>query len=237
LTVSRLAAPPRVHDVSLTIREGEIVGLAGLVGAGRTSAALAMVGALPAASGTVVLDGRLSAFRSPAEAITHGLAYVTEDRKGRGMFPDMTTAANLTIAHLRRFTRAGYLSRAREREAASATARRFNVRSAGLSQTAGTLSGGNQQKTLLARFLLAPCRVLILDEPTRGVDVGARAEIYALMNDLTADGLAILMITSDLPELLGMSDRIVVMRDGRAAGELMRDRATPDAVMALATGA
>ena len=236
LTVSRLAAPPRVLDVSLSIRQGEIVGLAGLVGAGRTSAALAIAGALPAASGTVDLDGRPVAFRTPAEAIAHGLAYVTEDRKGRGLFPDMTTGANLTMAHLRRFTRAGYLSPARERVAASATARRFHVRSAGLSQTAGTLSGGNQQKTLLGRFLLEPCRVLILDEPTRGVDVGARAEIYALMNELTADGLAILMISSDLPELLGMSDRVVVMRDGRAAGELTRDRATPDAVMALATG-
>ncbi len=237
LAVSRLTAPPRVRDVSLSIREGEIVGLAGLVGAGRTAAALAMAGALPAAGGTVELDGRPVVFRTPAEAIARGLAYVTEDRKGRGMFPDMTTGANLTMAYVRRFTRAGYLSPARERAAASATARRFHVRSTGLSQTAGTLSGGNQQKTLLGRFLLAPCRVLILDEPTRGVDVGARAEIYGLMNDLTADGLAILMISSDLPELLGLSDRVVVMRDGRTAGELTRDRATPDAVMALATGA
>ncbi|MCC7010542.1 MAG: sugar ABC transporter ATP-binding protein [Acidobacteria bacterium] len=236
LDVANLAAPPRFHDVSLCVRAGEIVGLAGLVGAGRTSAALALVGALPA-RGRVAIGGLAATVGSPADAIAHGIAYVTEDRKARGILPQMSTAANLTLTYLRHFTRAGFLSIAAERAAASSTASRFHVRSAGLDQPAGTLSGGNQQKALLGRFLLLPRRVVVLDEPTRGVDVGARAEIYTLMNQLTTEGLGILMISSDLPELIGMADRVVVMRQGRTVGELARGAATPDAVMAMATGA
>jgi ABC-type sugar transport system ATPase subunit len=237
LAVTHLSAPPRFYDVSLAVREGEIVGLAGLVGAGRTSAALAIVGALPATDGAITIDGHPTTCRSPSDALERGVAYITEDRQARGLFPWMSTGANLTIAHLPSMTRAGCLSPVRERAAASAAIQRFGIRAAGVTQPAGTLSGGNQQKVLLGRFLLPPCRILILDEPTRGVDVGARAEIYALMNRLTDDGLAILMISSDLTELVGMSDRIVVLRDGRTAGELPRSEASPEAVMSLATGA
>jgi ABC-type sugar transport system ATPase subunit len=183
------------------------------------------------------LGGLVRSFRSPADAISQGIAYVTEDRKTRGILPEMTTGANLTLAYLAQFTRAGLLSMPRERAAASGAATRFRIRSAGLDQRAGTLSGGNQQKALLGRFMLLPRRVVVLDEPTRGVDVGARADIYALMNTLTHDGLGVLMISSDLPELLGMSDRVVVMRAGRTVGELSRQAATPEAVMAMATGA
>jgi ribose transport system ATP-binding protein len=235
IDVKRLSAPPRFWDVSLSARRGEIVGLAGLVGAGRTSAGLAMAGALEVA-GDVSVGGVAARFRSPAEAIGRGVAYLTEDRKGRGLFPLMAAGENTTIASLGRFTRAGLLAIAAEREAAAKAAREFDVRVASLSQPASTLSGGNQQKLLLARFLMTEPRVVILDEPTRGVDVGARADIYRLMNRLTAGGLAIIMISSDLPELLGMSDRVVVMREGRVAGELARGAATPEAVMALATG-
>jgi len=236
LDVKALSAPPRFSSVSFSVRRGEIVGLAGLVGAGRTSAALAIAGALEA-RGDMYLGGTPARFSSPAEAIGHGVAYLTEDRKARGLFPLMAAGQNTTIASLVRLTRAGLLSIARDDEAASRAARDFDVRVASLSQPAATLSGGNQQKLLLARFLMTQPKVVILDEPTRGVDVGARADIYRLMNRLTAQGLAIIMISSDLPELLGMSDRVVVMREGRVTGELARGAATPEAVMALATAA
>jgi ABC-type sugar transport system ATPase subunit len=233
LDVRGLTAAPRFQNVSFTVRAGEIVGLAGLVGAGRTSAALALVGALEA-HGDVRLHDASVTVRSPAEAIDLGMAYLTEDRKGRGVFPVLSTSTNITIAFLRAFTEGGLIARAREQAAAAGAARDFDVRAASLDQAAGTLSGGNQQKMLLARFLLERRAIVILDEPTRGVDVGARAEIYALMNRLTSEGLAILMISSDLPELLGMSDRVVVMREGRVTGQLERGAATAEAVMALA---
>jgi len=234
LEVRGLSSPPRFHDVSLSVREGEIVGLAGLVGAGRTSTALAIAGAL-AATGTIELDGRTVRFRSPSAAIANGLAYVTEDRKMRGIFPAMSTEANITVTFLRAYAPHFLLRLGREKAAASHKAREFDVRAQRLTQPAATLSGGNQQKMLLARYLLKPRRLLILDEPTRGVDVGARAEIYALMNHLTAEGLAILMISSELPEVLGMADRVVVLREGRTSGALAASEATPERVMALAS--
>jgi ABC-type sugar transport system ATPase subunit len=238
LEVRGLACPPRFTDVSLTVRRGEIVGLAGLVGAGRTSVALALFGALPGVRGEVRLEGRPVRFGSPFEAIRAGLGYVTEDRRRRGLFRLLSSSANITISYLRSLARLGLLSPGRERPAAAAAAKEFDVRApAGLAQPAGTLSGGNQQKLLLARLLLRPRRLLVLDEPTRGIDVGAKAEIYALMNRLTAQGLGILMISSELPEVLGMSDRVVVMHEGRTAGELSRAQATPERVMELATGA
>jgi len=233
LDVRGLTAAGRFHDVSFTVREGEIVGLAGLVGAGRTSIGLALIGAIES-QGQMQLRGERLRPRAPADAIDRGLAYLTEDRKGRGIFAELSTSTNITIAFLRAFARSGFVSDARERDAAARAARNFDVRSATLEQPAGTLSGGNQQKMLLARYLLEPRKLVILDEPTRGVDVGARAEIYALMNRLTAEGLAILMISSDLPELIGMADRVVVMRDGRVTGEVGRSALTPEAVMALA---
>jgi ribose transport system ATP-binding protein len=182
------------------------------------------------------MGGRAVRFTSPADAIAAGLAYVTEDRKSLGIFPQMAVRENITVTYLRHFARAGLVSTQRERTAAAASARRFDVRAGSLEQPAATLSGGNQQKMLLARYLLQPRTLIVLDEPTRGVDVGARAEIYALMNQLTKEGLAILMISSDLPEVLGMADRIVVLREGRTAGELTRAQASAEAVMALATG-
>jgi ABC-type sugar transport system ATPase subunit len=239
LELEHLASPPRFTDVSLSVRQGEIVGLAGLVGAGRTSVALAVIGALDvtAARDALRLDGRPARFASPADAIAAGVTYVTEDRKQHGMFLRMGTGENMTIAYLSSFASAGVLSIARERAAAATAAKRFDVRSANLAQPAGTLSGGNQQKALLARFVLQPLqppKVLIIDEPTRGVDVGARVEIYRIMNELTAGGMGILMISSDLPEVLGMADRVVVMREGRTTGELPRLEATAERVMALA---
>jgi len=229
-----LGAPPRFSHVSFSVRAGEIVGLAGLVGAGRTSTALALAGAL-ASAGEVRVSGRPVRFASPADAIGHGVVYVTEDRKARGLFPLMGVDANITISCLSMFARAGVLSLGRERDAAAAAARHFDIRAASLQQPVATLSGGNQQKVLLARVMLRRPVVVVLDEPTRGVDVGARAEIYRLMNQLTSQGLAIVMISSDLPEVLGMADRVVVMREGRTTGELARADATPERVMALAS--
>ncbi len=239
LELERVASPPRFTDVSFSVRAGEIVGLAGLVGAGRTSVALAIIGAIRRGGG-LRLDGRAARFESPAAAIAAGVTYVTEDRKQHGMFLRMGTGENMTITCLSSVVRRGVLSISRDRAAAAAAAQRFDVRAARLAQPAGTLSGGNQQKVLLARFVLGrhgpkrPPRVLIIDEPTRGVDVGARVEIYRILNQLTASGMAILMISSDLPEILGMSDRVVVMRDGRTTGELVREEATAERVMALA---
>ena len=233
LHVGRLSAPPRFHDVSFEVRAGEIVGVAGLVGAGRTSAALATIGALPA-RGRVEVAGAPVAFRSPAAAIAGGVAYVTEDRKARGIFSMLDVTDNITVTHLSAFVRGSVLSRPKQRAAAARAVRDFGIRTMGLGQAAGTLSGGNQQKALVARYVVRPPKVLILDEPTRGVDVGARAEIYRLMHRLTDDGLGILMISSDLPEVMGMSDRIVVMRGGRTVGELAKGEATAERVMTLA---
>jgi ABC-type sugar transport system ATPase subunit len=235
LEVERLAAPPRFERASLTVRAGEIVGLAGLVGAGRTSLALAIVGALRA-SGGMRLNGGPVRFDSPSAAIAAGLAYVTEDRKRLGLFPQMDAGANITVTFLRAFARHGWLSTSLERLAAEAAAHDYDVRGAGLHQPAANLSGGNQQKLLLARYLLKPRSLIVLDEPTRGVDVGARAEIYRIVNRLTEQGLGVLMISSDLNEILGMSDRIVVMRDGLTVGELARNEASAERIMTLATG-
>ncbi len=236
LEIDGLASPPRFSQATLAVREGEIVGLAGLVGAGRTSVGLAVAGALRS-SGTIRLHGAAVRFRSPHEAIEAGVAYVTEDRKARGLFPLMDTGANITITFLRGFAKRGWLSLADETRAAGRAAAEYDVRARGLGQPAATLSGGNQQKLLLARYLLERRSLIILDEPTRGVDVGARAEIYRIVSRLTEQGLGVLMISSDLNEVLGMSDRIIVMRDGRTAGALTRAEASAERVMALATGA
>jgi ABC-type sugar transport system ATPase subunit len=233
LEVRHLAASPYFFDVSLTVRRGEIVGLAGLVGAGRTSFGLALYGALRS-TGDVRLAGAPYRPARPRDATTAGVAYVTEDRAGAGIFPLLTACANVTVTELGRFARLGVVVRARETSAAGAAAASVGFRGR-LDHRAGALSGGNQQKLLVARDLINPPQLLVLDEPTRGIDVGAKREIYDVMNTLTAQGMGILMISSELPEILGMSDRIVVMREGRTTGELSRNEATAEAVMHLAT--
>jgi rhamnose transport system ATP-binding protein len=233
-----VAMLPRVKRLNLSIRRGEIVGLAGLVGSGRTAAALGIVGALRPVHevrGELRLDNVSIAFRSPVDALEKGVAYVTEDRKGRGIFPALSAQANITMARLGRLARHGWLTARTERSAAEQMANECRVRAASLAQPVATLSGGNQQKVLVARYLLEPPRLLILDEPTRGVDVGARAEIYALIDRLSREGLAILLISSDLTEVLGMADRVVVMREGHTTGELVRGEATAERIMELAT--
>ncbi|MFD7919234.1 sugar ABC transporter ATP-binding protein [Streptomyces sp. NPDC059740] len=225
------------EDVSFEVRAGEVVGLAGLVGAGRTEVARAVFGVDRPDEGSVEVDGQATLPGDVGAAIRAGLGLVPEDRKGQGLLPDASLGDNLTLARLRRDTRGGFVDRPGQRRRAAETAARLRVRMSGLDQPARTLSGGNQQKVVIGRWLLADTRLLILDEPTRGVDVGAKVEIYQLVNELTAAGRAVLMISSDLPEVLGMSDRVLVMAQGRLVGELSGEAATQDAVMELAVGA
>lgn len=235
LRVSGLTRAGVFRDVNLTVRAGEVVGLAGLVGAGRTEVARAVFGADAYDSGTVEIRGRRLPGGDVRAARAAGLGLVPEDRKGQGLLLDASVQDNLGLVTLRAATRPGGLfDRAAQRRAAARMAEDLALRMTGLDQPVRTLSGGNQQKVVIGRWLLADTRVLILDEPTRGVDVGAKVEIYRLVNRLTAAGRGVLMISSDLPEVLGVSDRVVVMARGRVTGELPARQATQDAVMALA---
>ncbi|MFF7411440.1 sugar ABC transporter ATP-binding protein [Streptomyces lydicus] len=229
-----VAGVPVFADIDFEVRAGEVVGLAGLVGAGRTEVARAVFGVDRYDAGTVEIDGAQLARGDVRAAMRAGLGLVPEDRKGQGLVLDASLQDNLTLARLDRDTRGGLVDRSAQRRSAAAVAEQLKVRMSGLAQPARTLSGGNQQKLVIGKWLLADTRLLILDEPTRGIDVGAKVEIYQLINELTASGRAVLMISSDLPEVLGMSDRVLVMSQGRLAGELSADEATQDAVMELA---
>ncbi|MEV8566847.1 sugar ABC transporter ATP-binding protein [Streptomyces sp. NPDC051322] len=234
LAVRGLSRHGHFHDVSFEVRAGEVVGLAGLVGAGRTEVARAVFGADPYDSGTVAVTGRPLPGHDVNAAMGAGIGLVPEDRKGQGLLLEASVQENLGLVTLRSATRGGLVDLKGQQTAAARIAEQLGVRMAGLGQHVGTLSGGNQQKVVIGKWLLADTRVLILDEPTRGIDVGAKVEIYQLINELTAAGHAVLMISSDLPEVLGMSDRVLVMAQGRIAGELTAHEATQDAVMALA---
>ncbi|MGA5133539.1 sugar ABC transporter ATP-binding protein [Streptomyces olivoreticuli] len=234
LRVRGLTRAGAFADIGFEVRAGEVVGLAGLVGAGRTEVARALFGVDRYDAGTVEVDGRAPARGDVRAAMRAGLGLVPEDRKGQGLLLDASLRDNLTLARLDRDTRGGFVDRRAQRREAAAVAERLKVRMSGLEQSARTLSGGNQQKIVIGKWLLAGARLLILDEPTRGIDVGAKVEIYQLVNELTAAGCAVLMISSDLPEVLGMSDRVLVMAQGRIVGELAGEAATQDAVMELA---
>ena len=225
-----------VRGVSMKVRAGEIVGLAGLVGAGRTELARVLFGLTPADSGRITLRGKDVMIDSPARAVEHGIAYVPEDRRRNGVILDMPVAANATLAVLKRIATGGLISFLREREIAEAFVQRFGIKTPTIDTPTANLSGGNQQKVALARWLATEPSVIILDEPTQGVDVGAKAEIHKLMGELAARGLAIIMISSELPEVLGMSDRVVVMHAGQVVGELSRSEATQERVLELALG-
>ncbi|MEV8523617.1 sugar ABC transporter ATP-binding protein [Streptomyces sp. NPDC052000] len=234
LSVRGLTRHGVFHDVSFEVRAGEVVGLAGLVGAGRTEVARAVFGADPYDAGTVDVRGESVARGDVNAAMGAGVGLVPEDRKGQGLVLDASVQENLGLVTLRSATRAGLVDLKGQRADATRVAGQLGVRMAGLDQRVRTLSGGNQQKVVIGKWLLADTQVLILDEPTRGIDVGAKVEIYQLINELTASGRAVLMISSDLPEVLGMSDRVLVMAQGRIVGELPARVATQDAVMALA---
>jgi rhamnose transport system ATP-binding protein len=225
-----------VRDVHLTVRAGEILGLAGLVGAGRTELARVLFGLTPADAGQILLRGVPVEINRPATAVRHGIAYVPEDRRRHGVILDMPVAANTTLAVLRKIASAGFLRGRRERDIASTFVQRLGVKTRSIKSPVGNLSGGNQQKVALARWLATDPAVIILDEPTQGVDVGAKSEIHRLMGELAARGLAIIMISSELPEVLGMSDRIAVLHGGRIVGELPRAGATQEKILELALG-
>jgi rhamnose transport system ATP-binding protein len=225
-----------VRDIHLRVRAGEVVGLAGLVGAGRTELARVLFGLTPADSGEVRLEGRPVVLDSPGKAVAMGIAYVPEDRRRHGVILEMSTAANVTLATLRAHASLGLLDGLRERATATDFVRRLAIKTPTLETPVGNLSGGNQQKVALARWLAAAPRLLILDEPTQGVDVGAKAEIHRLMSELAGEGLAILMISSELPEILGMSDRIAVMHGGTIVATIDRSEATQEAILERALG-
>ena len=231
-----LVRRPLTRSVSLTVRAGEIVGLAGLVGSGRSELAQVLFGIAPAERGEILIHGKSVAIRSPAEARDQGIAYVPEDRGSQGLVRPMNVLHNFSLAALTHLTRFGFIDRARERKLAEDAVVQFDVKTSSLEEVAGRLSGENQQKIVLAKWLANKPRLLILDEPTRGIDVGAKAEIHRLMGELAKAGVAILMISSDLPEVLGMSDRVLVMREGRIVAEFARADATSQAVGAAMMG-
>ena len=225
-----------VRGVSLAVRSGEIVGLAGLVGSGRTELAETVFGLTPHDAGEILLHGRPVRIDSPGDAIALGIGYVPEDRRRHGVVLEMPIAANTSLATLRTISRRGLVDGAEESELARSYVGRLRIKTQSIYAEAGSLSGGNQQKVALARWLAIRPRLLILDEPTQGVDVGSKSEIHKLIVDLAAQGIAILMISSELPEILGMSDRIAVMHEGALTGILDRAEATPQKILALALG-
>ena len=237
LKVDNLSRRGAFKNVSFKLYEGEVLGITGLVGAGRTELARALFGADAADAGSIVINGQEVKIRSPQQAIAHGIGLLPEDRKAQGFVPELSIRENITLANFPYFSKKGRVDRKLELATTGKYINRLNIRTPSSEQSVVNLSGGNQQKVVLAKWLATQCSCLIFDEPTRGVDVGAKTEIYALMNDLVDAGTAILMISSDLPEILGMSDRILVMRGGELVGELSKGQASQEAVMQLATGA
>lgn len=228
------AFPDRTIDLAL--RRGEILGLAGLIGAGRTSLAKALFGIDPSLAGEILLEGAEVVIRNPSDAIGLGLYLVPEDRKRSALVLDMTIRENVSLADVARFARRGWVQREAEGVTARQELKRLKIKASGIETPVVTLSGGNQQKVVLAKWLSMRPRLIVFDEPTRGIDVGAKAEIYALMRGLADEGVGILMISSDLEEVLGVSDRITVMHEGRISGTLDRAAFSEEAVMHLAVG-
>ena len=230
-----LGLPPHFQDVSFELHAGEILGIAGLIGAGRSKLAEALFGVTPARSGKILIGGAEIEVDSPRAALSRGMAFVTEDRKETGCLLTLSVLDNLEIAALTHgFVRLGFVRGAAVREACTAISRQLRVKTPDLGEPIANLSGGNQQKVLIGRWLLTGPRILILDEPTRGIDVAAKAEIHQLIAQLAAQGAAVLMISSELPEILGMSHRVMVMHEGRVTGILEREQADQEKIMALA---
>ncbi|UYA62570.1 Ribose ABC transporter, ATP-binding protein RbsA [Pectobacterium sp. F1-1] len=236
LKVQNLSGPG-VDSVSFTVRKGEILGVAGLMGAGRTELMKILYGALPRTGGNVTLDGRDVVTRKPQDGLANGIVYISEDRKRDGLVLGMSVKENMSLTALRYFSHAGgRLKHAEEQLTVADFIRLFNVKTPSMEQPIGLLSGGNQQKVAIARGLMTRPNVLILDEPTRGVDVGAKKEIYQLINQFKEEGLSIILVSSEMPEVLGMSDRIIVMHEGRLSGDFPIEQATQEVLMAAAVG-
>jgi rhamnose transport system ATP-binding protein len=236
LDVRHLTRNGVFQDVSFQLRRGEILGFAGLVGAGRTEVARVIFGIDRADAGEIRIGNELVQISSPKDAMRHGLAYVPEDRRQQGLIMDFSIAANMTLPILQQVSRLGVVNRQRERQIATDYSQQLHVRSAGIDQLVKALSGGNQQKVVLAKWLITNPSILILDEPTRGIDVGAKSEVHRIISDLAAKGLGIILISSELPEVLAMSDRVLVMHEGHLTGMFDRAEANQEKVMFAATG-
>jgi ribose transport system ATP-binding protein len=224
------------REIRLDLRSGEILGLAGLVGAGRTELARVLFGIDRPVGGTVALDGKEVQFATSSDAVDAGIFLVPEDRKGAGLLLDLPITQNITLPDLRAYSRSGLVSREAEVERAQKSRSELDIRTADVEQPTASLSGGNQQKVVLAKWLAMKPRVIIFDEPTRGIDVGAKAEIYRLMRRLSDSGVAVLMISSDMEEVIGVSDRVAVMHEGHIQGILDRARCTEENILRLAVG-
>src|SRR5471030_3079576 len=228
---------PGVHDVSFTLHHNEILGVAGLMGAGRTELMKTLYGAAKRTGGNVMLDGRVVMARTPQEGLANGIVYISEDRKRDGLILGMSVKENMTLTALRYFShQTGRLKHAEEQQAVGDFINLFHIKTPSMNQPIGLLSGGNQQKVAIARGLMTRPKVLILDEPTRGVDVGAKKEIYQLINQFKREGLSIILVSSEMPEVIGMSDRVLVMHEGHLSGEFPIEQATQEVLMAAAVG-
>jgi ribose transport system ATP-binding protein len=236
LRVEGLARAGELSPVNLSIHAGEIVGVAGLMGSGRTELARAIFGADPVDAGSIRIAGQELSGQDPATSIAAGIGFITEDRKQQGLILLRSVAENITLTSLDDFAHGGWLDLRQERQMAQTLVEKLDIRAASLEQRAVDLSGGNQQKVVLGRWLAARCRVLLFDEPTRGIDVGSKAEIYSLIGDLVEQGVAIMLISSELPELLGLADRVAVMHEGSLQGILPRAQATQQRILTLALG-
>ena len=235
LKVDHLNAGRLVQDVSFELRKGEILGFSGLMGAGRTETARAIFGADPKESGDIYINGKLVQINSPQDAVRHGIGYLSEDRKRYGVVVQKTVSENTTMASLERYLKSVFIDEKAERNTTEDYVGKLNIKTPSVDQLVVNLSGGNQQKVVLAKWLVRNCDILIFDEPTRGIDVGAKSEIYKLMNALAQEGKSIIMISSEMPEILRMSDRILVMCEGKKTGEIAIEDATQEAIMTLAT--
>jgi ribose transport system ATP-binding protein len=236
LEIRGLSSGNQLKNISFHLKKGEVLGISGLIGAGRTELARTLFGIDTFDHGEILIDGETVRIRSPKEAIAMGLGFLTEDRKEQGLFMGMTVRENITIGVLKQFSSFGFTFFKKLRALAEKYIKQLNIRTPNINQKVKNLSGGNQQKVLIARWLNLNPKVLILDEPTRGIDVGAKAEIYALIDRLAGDGVGIIMISSELPEILGISDRILVICQGSITGEFTREEVTQDKIMQCAAG-
>jgi ribose transport system ATP-binding protein len=236
LKVEGLSRRGELHDVSFALRAGEILGFAGLLGSGRTALAHAIFGAASIDAGRILVHGRATRISSPRQAIEAGIGLLTEDRKRHGLILDLSVRHNIVLPVQRSISRFGVVDPRRERELADRFVRDLRIKTPSLEQVTLNLSGGNQQKVVLAKWLACQVDILILDEPTRGIDVGAKQEIYRLIDRLAAEGVGIILISSELPEIIGLSDRVLVMREGRVAGVFTRPEVSQEEVLACAVG-
>lgn len=236
LTVAGYCHPTEFEDIGFTLRRGEILGFYGLVGAGRSEFMQSLIGVTRPSKGAIRLDGKVRVIRSPADAISAGIVYVPEDRGKQGAILDMPIFQNITLPSLPRLSRNGFTRMANEFALARHYTERLDLRAASLDTPVGSLSGGNQQKVVIAKWLATQPKVIILDEPTKGIDIGSKAAVHEFMAELAAEGLSVIMVSSEIPEILGMSDRVIVMREGRIAAELAGDDLTPETLVRHAAG-